>query len=125
MTNTIELMIWDRSFLLRIEYDCYDDEKITVAQENAVKQFLSHGEFITRAKAQVEEFCREQVQADVDNNKKDNIFSYIKPIYLFVKREAQPRVAIMCNYKYDLEHGVAIVFTADGTISVGTQDIIL
>jgi len=34
-------------------------------------------------------------------------------------------VAIMCKYKYDIEHGIAIVFFSDGKIEVGTQDIIL
>ena len=125
MTNTIELIVWGRSTSLRIEYDCYDGEEITVAQENAVKQFLSQGECIMKAKAQVEEFCREQVQADAENDKKDNVFSYIKPDYLFVKREDRPRVAIMCKYRYDMEHGLAIVFETDGTVTVGPQDIIL
>ena len=63
--------------------------------------------------------------ADNENNRKDNIFSYIKPEYLFVKREDHPRVALMCKYRYDMEHGLAVVFAADGGITVGTQDIIL
>ena len=72
-----------------------------------------------------ERFCREEVIADSENNKKDNIFSYIKPEYIFVKCEDHPRVAIMCKYRYDIEHGLAVVFATDGSVTVGLQDFIL
>ena len=69
---------------------------------------------------------REQVQEDADNQKKDNIFSYIKPDYLLIKRDAEnPRVAMMCKYRYEPEHGLTVVFPHDGQIVVGIQDIIL
>ena len=63
--------------------------------------------------------------ADDENKKKDNILSYVKPEYIFVKREDNPRILILCKYRYDLEHGLAIVFSPDGSIVVGPQDIIL
>ncbi|HBA50542.1 MAG TPA: hypothetical protein DCZ91_22650 [Lachnospiraceae bacterium] len=125
MINELNISIWERAFLLPVEYDCYDDEVITDAQKSAVKMLAMHPEWIVSAKEQVERFCREEVLVDSENNKKDNIFSYIKPDYLFVKRDDHPRVAIMCKYRYDIEHGLAVVFSADGNISVGPQDIIL
>ena len=63
---------------------------------------------------------------DDENAKKDNIFSYIKPECLFVKRDKEnPRIAMICKYRYDLEHGLAVVFSSDGEVTVGMQDIIL
>lgn len=126
MTETLKLTIWDREFTLPIEYDCYKGEKITKAQKSAVKTFAGHKDWIDESKPSVEEFCREQVMEDEENQKKDNIFSYIKPEYLFIKRDAEnPRVAMMCKYRYDPEHGLAIVYSADGEVTVGIQDIIL
>lgn len=125
MINNLNIEIWGRSYDLRVEYDCYDNETVTDAQLSAVKGLSAHPELISISKEQVEDFCREQVQQDFENNKKDNVFSYIKPEYLFVKHEKNPRVAVMCKYKYDIEHGIAIVFFSDGKIEVGTQDIIL
>lgn len=125
MINELNISIWERAFLLPIEYDCYDDEVVTDAQKSAVNILAIHPEWIASAKVQVECFCREEVLGDGENNKKNNIFSYVKPEYLFVKHEDKPRVAIMCKYRYDMEHGLAVVFSADGDISVGPQDIIL
>lgn len=125
MINELNISIWERAFLLPVEYDCYDDEVVTDSQKSAVKMLTMHPEWIASAKMQVERFCREEVLKDCENNRKDNIFSYVKPECLFVKHEAKPRVAIMCKYRYDLEHGLAVVFFADGRIAVGSQDIIL
>ena len=126
MIETLKLNIWDREFTLPIEYDCYRGEQITKEQEAAVKKFAEHKDWIEASKSKIEEFCKERVLEDEENLKKNNIFSYIKPDYLFIKRDAEnPRVAMMCKYRYDPEHGLAIVFSADGKVIVGIQDIIL
>ena len=125
MIKNIDISIWGRAFTLSIEYDCYKGESVTDAQLDAISWFLENKELIDKGKGVVENYCKEQLAADTDNQKKDNIFSYIMPECLFVKREEMPRVAILCKYRYDLEHGLAVVFSLDGKIIVGAQDIIL
>lgn len=119
--KNLNLNIWDRDLALEIKYDCYSDEEVTNEQGNAIKNFTAHQEWLTKAKTIAEDYCKGKITED----NKDNIFSYIKPDYLFVTRDENPKVAIMCNYKYDPEHGIAIVFTYEGKVTVGSQDIIL
>ncbi len=126
MIESIEIIIWGREFNLPIEYNCYQDEKVTKEQIEALKCFIAHPQWIDEAKHHLEEYCKDDVMGDVENTKKDNIFSYIKPECLFVKRDKENhRIAMMCKYRYDLEHGLAVVFSLDGKITVGIQDIIL
>lgn len=126
LIKTLNINIWEREFSLSVEYDCYKDESVTAGQILALKEFAAHNDWITNSKSYVEEFCRNQVMEDAQNEKKDNVFSYVKPEYIFVKHENDhPRVALMCKYRYDVEHGLAVVFSADGTINVGSQDIIM
>ncbi len=126
MIESLETTIWGRKFTLPVEYDCYEGEEVTKAQIQALKNFRSHTEWIEKSRSIVEKYCREQVMSDEENTKKDNIFSYIKPECLFVKRDKEnPRIAMMCKYRYDLEHGLAVVFSSDGEVTVGMQDIIL
>lgn len=120
------MKIWERDFSLRVEFDCYAGETVTKEQKKAIKDFISHPEWISNAKTIIEEFCKKQVMDDDENSKKDNIFSYIKPDYLFVKRdEEHPRIALMCKYRYDPEHGLVVIFSHNGEVIVGIQDIIL
>lgn len=125
MIESLELTIWERALTLPVQYDCYEGEDITKEQIEALKHFSSHSEWISTSKDYVETFCKGSVMEDTENSK-DNIFSYIKPESIFVKRDKEhPRVALMCNYRYDIEHGLAIVFSSDGEITIGSQDIIL
>ena len=113
MTNFQKMTIWGRQFSLPIIYDCYQGETVTEAQTDALKVFISHLEWIEMSKKQVESYCKDQVCEDDENQKKDNIFSYIKPDSIFVKRDkTHPRVALMCKYRYDPEHGLAVVFSS-------------
>lgn len=109
-----------------VEYDCYADEEVTEKQLRAVENFANCPEQINSSKEKVEAFCHDQLIADDGNENKGNIFTYVKPEYVFVKRDSfSPRVALMCRYRYDPEHGLAVVFQQDGNIVVGLQDIIL
>lgn len=123
MTNT-KINIWEREFDLNIEYDCYEGETVTQSQIDMLNKFLANKNWLEHAKQKVEEYCKEEVMQDDQNTKKDNIFSYIKPDYLFVKR-SQQKLAIMCKYRYEPEHGLAVVFDYSGKITIGIQDIIL
>lgn len=126
MIESLDIIIWGRKFILPVEYDCYEGEEVTKEQLQAFRKFKSHTEWIEHSKIIVEDYCREQVMSDEENAQKDNIFSYIKPECLFVKRDKKnPRIAMMCKYRYDLEHGLAVVFTFDGEVAVGMQDMIL
>ena len=125
MIKKVDMNIWGRDFDLKVEFDCYRGEKVTKSQEEALKKFVKNVDIINKSRKILEKYCEKSVYADDENQKKDNIFSYIKPEYIYVKREEKPRVAIMCKYKYDMEHGLAIVFEDGGNITIGLQDEIL
>lgn len=126
MTDNVEMIIWGREFSLRVDYETFEDETVTDEQKKTFEKFLEHSEWIDKSKKKVEEYCKERVLEDDENQKKDNIFSYIKPQYLFVTQEKQKaRVALMCNYRYDPEHGLAIIYSKDGEAIVDIQDAIL
>ena len=126
MIKTLDISIWGRMFSLPVDYDCYENEAPTQIQIDALTSISSQKALIEKSKALVEDYCRAAVMEDAENEKKDNIFSYAVPHYVYVKREEpRPRVALMCRYRYDPEHGLAIVFCPDGKVMVGIQDIIL
>lgn len=125
MTKKITLTIWGRNFELPINYNCYEGEGVSEEQIQLLDKFIKHSEWINSSKEVVEDYCRQQVYDDVENQKKDNIFSYIKPMSVFIKHSMRPRIALICKYRYDEEHGLAIVFDNSGNISVGSEDIIL
>lgn len=125
MIDKLNISIWGRDFELPVNYNCYEGESVTSEQIQLLDYFVKHPEWISNSKIIVENYCRQQVLDDEENQKKDNIFSYIKPISVFIKNVKKPRIAVICKYRYDEEHGLAIMFDEAGSISVGSEDIIL
>ena len=126
MIKTLNTEIWGRRFSLNVEYDCYVGEEITSEQIEAVERLNTNISWFNKAKDDVVKYCKAEVDGDDENQNKDNIFSYIKPEAVFVKRDTlKSRIALMCKYRYDPEHGLAIVFDRNGNVTIGPQDIIL
>ena len=123
--DTIKINIYGRKFELNIRYQKYTGEEIIESQYDAVSKF-KHANIdssLDKVKKFIIKDSKDYGDHPIDSI--DNIFKYIKPKYLFVPRDDKGIVAIMCDYKIDLEHGLAIVFKNGSYTNVGTQDIIL
>lgn len=119
----LSIRIWNRDFDLKVLYDCYSGEEILEEQKKALKKFSSDKKLIESSKIIVEKYCLDQNKDEIGAEEIGNIFKYVLPESVFVKRDG--RVALMCKYKFDREHGIAIVYK-DGKFSeIGNQDIIL
>lgn len=126
MTECIAINIWERDFNLPVDFDCVENETASKDQRKALEAFLVNRKMLDEAEPVLVQYCRNEVEKDKGNKKKENIFSYVKPESIFIKREnGHPRVALLCRYRYDEEHGLALVFWPEGRITVGSQDIIL
>ena len=74
----------------------------------------------------IKEYCLNNYPTLVIDNF-ENIFRYVKPKQLYIKRSVtKKRIAgLLCNFKFDIEHGLA-VYIEEGKVSkVDSQDIIL
>ena len=55
-----------------------------------------------------------------------NIFRYVMPRTPFVtETKGARRVALLCDYRYDEEHGIAVVFDNEKFAGVMSQDDVL
>lgn len=117
------IQIWGRDIDLKVLYDCYTGEQILDEQKETLKAFLSDKKTIESSKEYVEEYCLSKNKDEIGTEEIDNIFKYVMPESIFVKRDC--RVAILCKYKFDAEHDIAIVFKDGKFDEIGNQDIIL
>lgn len=119
-----KMMIWDREFELSIVLECYPGEKVLDAQKEAML-WLDNVELVTSVLDAVKEYVQETATAELELPI-NNIFKYVIPKSIFIPHSKNTaKLAIMCNYKFDMEHGIAIVFENGQFKEIGTQDIIL
>ena len=118
------LKIWGREFELNVVYDCYHGDEILENQRVAFEQICNTDvvdEVLEHVKNYVMNTATSQIDFPIDN-----IFKYVMPKSIFVPHSKKTaKIAIMCNYKFNAEHGMAIVFEDGKYKEIGEQDIIL
>lgn len=126
LINEVNINIWGRDFSLPVKYDCYENEEVIMNQKEALQNFMNNGEFINNSLDNLKEYCLSLNGNEIEAKEISNIFKYVIPKYLFVPRSENNRLlALMCNYRFDMEHGIAIVFCDEKLKEIGIQDIVL
>ena len=121
-----KMTIWGRDFELDVCMECYPGETVLDSQENALTALLKAADSIETAKKQVEEYVMANNKHSFPDGKMDNIFRYVMPVSILVPHNKKRSLAaILCNFRFDMEHGLAIVFENGAFQSVGPQDSIL
>lgn len=124
--NKIKLLIWGREFEIGVTYDCYSGEEVLESQNVALDSFIQASEAIAESLEEVKRYCISENQEEIGTDTIENIFKYVIPKYLYVVRNEKKHViSIMCNYKFDPENGIAVVFEDEKFVKIGKQDIIL
>lgn len=120
-----KIVIWGRELELEVKYDCYTGEDILESQKVALSAFLESDNSIDTSVVKVKKYCLEQNREEI-GEEITNIFKYVAPKYLYIARNTDKNVvAIMCNYKFDPENGIAVVFENEKYKMTGKQDIVL
>ena len=120
-----KLLIWNREFDLRVVFDSYDEEVLPI-QKQALEAFLKAENTIQESKKQLEKYILNDEYAEIEGNSIDNIFKYVIPTDIYIPRTPETRtVALLCDYRFDEEHGIAIVFENEQFKEIGEQDIVL
>ncbi len=122
--NKVVIRIWGREFQLGVSYQNYPGEAITENQQRTLAAVPSVDYDI--AKSRVEGYIRKYFANELGNDNLDNIFRFVMPKSILISRMKGARIfAIMCNFKLDMEHGIAIIFEDEKLKAVGPQDLIL
>ena len=119
-----EVLIWDRKINIRIDYDLYDNETATDEQEQRLEEFINNTQLLND-KTAISEYCLKNNGKEIGNNV-DNLFKYIAPTAILIPQsEKNKRIILLCNYKFDIEHGIAIIFENNSFSKIVPQDDVL
>lgn len=124
--NNANITIWGRAFELPVTFDCYENETILPEQTEALDKFLHSEKMIDTAKKAVESYCLKMNASEIGADGIANIFKYVMPYGLYVRRSATSDryVGLMCKYRFNLEDGLVVLFKNEEVFDVGTSDIL-
>ena len=124
MKENRTIMIWGREFSIDIILGNYDDEPISSSQIDTMKKIdMINWE---EAKEKVISYIMDEYEEEIGNTLINNIFEYVIPKKIMILSDYESRAfALMCNFRLDIEHGLAVFFENESCKEVGPQDIVL
>lgn len=123
--SKINCKVWNRDFNLDVIYDVYKGESVTETQKIAFESFQKSADSLLSDSSKICSYCLKQNKEDIPNGVIENIFKYVIPQKIYICRSDKRKVALLCAYKFDPEHGIAIVFENEKQVAIGQQDLVL
>jgi len=119
---TRKMKIWNRDFDINIVFDVYDGEEVLQEQKSALEAFGNAEDELLSDTSEVEKYCIKNNQKEIGDTV-SNIFKYVIPTTLLICRKAGThKVALLCNYRFDEEHGIALVFENEKLERICSQE---
>ena len=123
MIESIEKAVWGRTLTLKVVPAYTEREDVPAVQELALEGILAAWDVVDASLDELREYC---LANGVDEEGMPNVFRFVMPTEIYLDSVTNHRVvALMCEYRPDPEHGLAIVFEDERLREIGPQDIIL
>lgn len=123
--SKVKTTIWGREFELPVIVKQFKGKDVTEIQEDAVDQLERNMVIFDSAESEVEKYILKNGLKGNGISEVDNIFKYVMPKSISVPKAKKRVVALMCNYKFDMEHGIAVIFEDEKFKKVGPQDLVI
>ena len=123
--SKVKITIWGREFELPVIVKQFKGKDVTEIQEDAGDQLERNMVIFDSAESEIEKYILKNGLKENGISEVDNIFKYVMPKSISVPKAKKRVVALMCNYKFDMEHGIAVIFEDEKFKKVGPQDLVL
>ena len=125
----IVMSTWGKEITLEVRFDLLDDERISSMQAYALGTIFVSWAVMNGALDALKSYCLENdgdmLASECGTARIDDIFDVVEPYSLFVVRNDSKRsVALMCHYRLDPEHGLALLFENERLTKIGPEDIV-
>ena len=125
LDRKVDLVIWGKKFCLPFEYTDSVDSTNNTEVELSVKEFSDNSEDITdKSIPTVKEYVNKSAKM-IGIAKVDELLECINPHMLLIGiDEGNINIALLCGFKYDPEHDIAIIYREQLLVEVGSQDLV-
>lgn len=124
--NKSTVRIWGRNFDLEVYYKKFQGKNVNLSQQEAYDKFLESEDIIEKSYRKVVSYIEDNYKNNLEEDRIENIFRYIIPKTIYIPNDAFKRkIVILCDFKYDIEHGLAIVYENEELVKISSQDDVL
>lgn len=117
--------IWGRDYELKVYMEHCSDEEVLPSQERTLERLMQSWQAVENSLESVKLYCIENNGQGIKERPISNIFKYVVPQALYVSREDEGRVILLCAYRFDVEHGVGVEFINNELGRIDQQDMLI
>lgn len=125
MTGTVKANLWGSEVELDVYFEQLDFEEPTDVQLDAFARADAIWPHADDAIPSIIDYLKKEALEIGAHFEEDSWRSLVHPTTLFVAESDNRTVAILCEFDFDPEHGLAVVFEDEQFTAVGSQDIVL
>ena len=117
MINALTMNIWGKEFRLDVEFEqLFPGTKVVKFSE--LKD-------LPECLEDVKQYCLRKSFRYIKGKEIDDIFTLVYPLKLYIVRsETRREVILLCQYRYDMENGIAIDFVDEELFKIGNRHMI-
>lgn len=124
--SKVQMNIWGRNFELDIYFKQYKGQEITKQQKETLEYFLKAEGLIEPSLQELVHFIESNYNDRLEEENVQNIFRYVIPKMIYVPNKSENKqIALLCNFRFEEEHGIAVVFENEMFSKIVLQDDIL
>lgn len=124
--SKIQMNIWGREFNLEVYFKKYQGKELTEMQKESYESFVEKNVVNEQSLKKLTSFIEKEYKDNLQERNIENIFKYVIPKMIYVPNKSQKRtVALLCNFKFENEHGLALVYENEKLANIVLQDEIL
>lgn len=125
--GTQKFTIWGKPFELPVKYNRYTNKEPVQQQYDEFEKFVKNNSVIDAGLAEIKAYCLKRDLENIPSGVINDIFEYVKPkaIYVDIVIKGEVLIGLMCDYIFDEDDGIAVVFKDGKFLEVGSQNIVL
>lgn len=124
--SKIQMNIWGRDFNLEVYFKKYQGKESTEIQRESYDEFVRTDAANGHSLTKLTSFIEKEYGNKLKEKNVENIFKYVIPKTIYIPNNCKKRtVVLLCNFKFENEHGLALVYENEKLISIVLQDEIL
>ena len=109
--DTLKMALWGKDVELGIDFDVMPDEAPYDEQRAILQSLVENWSVVEDSKGSVESYCSSTDPEHSTYFETHDINDYVIPKTIWVKhRPSSKTIALLCEYRFDLEDGLAVVF---------------
>lgn len=119
------LVIWGKQFSMPVQYAGPAEPEASADLDQAIQAFIADSADITsKSILKLKAYIKGKAET-IGSVAPENLFDSITPQMLLVTiDEGDALIALLCGFKFDPEHDIALIFRNNSLDEVGNQDLI-